>query len=121
MEERRKSMRMGLESTIIVKRIDDGRSENVTIEIQDISKTGVGFLCREELEMGAIYESHITIWTKEVIHTLLKIVREGKHGDGYQYGAQFMGLSEIDAFRISVYEALIQAQQKEDTVEQEKK
>lgn len=111
MEERRKSRRMGLESTIMVNRIDNGNAEEITIEIQDLSKTGIGFLCKKELEMGAIYESHITIWTKEVIHTLLKIVRKVSHENEFLYGAEFMGLSDIDAFRISVYEALEQAQE----------
>lgn len=113
MEERRKSRRMGLESTIIVERIDSGKSDEITIEIQDLSKTGIGFLCTEVLEMGAIYKSCITIWTREVIFVLLKIVREVKQEGEYLYGAEFMGLSDIDAFRISVYEALEQEQTKQ--------
>ena len=100
MEERRRARRMRLESTITVRRIDSGIDEEVTIEIKDISKSGIGFFCTEILEVGSIYQSSIIIWTKEIIPVLLKIVRE------VDYGAEFMGLSEIDMFRIAVYEEL---------------
>lgn len=81
MEERRKARRMKLESTITVRRIDSGIDEEVTIEIKDISKSGVGFFCTEMLEVGSIYQSSIIIWTKEIIPVLLKIVREVDHGE----------------------------------------
>ena len=76
MEERRRARRMRLESTITVRRIDSGIDEEVTIEIKDISKSGIGFFCTEILEVGSIYQSSIIIWTKEIIPVLLKIVRE---------------------------------------------
>ncbi len=50
MEERRRARRMRLESTITVRRIDSGIDEEVTIEIKDISKSGIGFFCTEILE-----------------------------------------------------------------------
>jgi len=95
MEERRKARRMKLESTITVRRIDSGIDEEVTI-----------VFCTEMLEVGSIYQSSIIIWTKEIIPVLLKIVREVDHGEKKFYGAEFMGLSEIDMFRIEVYEEL---------------
>lgn len=106
MEERRKARRMKLESTITVKRIDSGMDEEITIEIKDLSKSGIGFFCTETLEVGSIYQSSIIIWTKEVIPVLLKIVRELDQEEKKFYGAEFMGLSEIDMFRIEVYEEL---------------
>lgn len=106
MEERRKSRRIGLKGVLTAKRIDFGNSGEITIDIQDISKSGIGFFCKERLEMNAVYEAHIVIWTKETIHTLLQIVRIAQRGEEHLYGAVFMGLSEIDAFRISVYEAV---------------
>ena len=106
MEERRRARRMRLESTITVRRIDSGIDEEVTIEIKDISKSGIGFFFFVILEVGSIYQSSIIIWTKEIIPVLLKIVREVDHGEKKFYGAEFMGLSEIDMFRIAVYEEL---------------
>lgn len=106
MEERRKSRRIDLECTLTAKRIDSGNTGEVTIDIQDVSKSGIGFLCKEKLEMDAVYEAHLVIWTKETIHTLLKIVRIAERGEAYLYGAVFMGLSDIDIYRISVYDAV---------------
>lgn len=112
MRDRRRDRRIDLKSSLMVKRIDDGNTGEVTIEIHDVSKTGIGFVCNEKLEMDAVYESHLTIWTKEVIHTLLKIVRIEEYDDAYLYGASFIGISEQDAFRIAVYDAVEQEKAK---------
>lgn len=106
MEERRRARRMKLESTLTVKRIDSGMDTDVTIDIKDISQSGIGFYCKAALEVGSIYQSSIRIWTKEVIPVLLKIVRKAEQENENFYGAEFMGLSEIDMFRIAVYEEM---------------
>lgn len=106
MEERRRSKRTELQSTILIKRLDDGRSEEVDIEVVDVSKSGVGFTCNEVLTIGAIYESYLTIWTKEVIHAVLEIVRIEKKENTIAYGATFVGLPEMDAFRIETYQTV---------------
>lgn len=46
MEERRRARRMKMESTLIVKRIDSGMDAEVTIDIKDLSKSGIGFYCK---------------------------------------------------------------------------
>ena len=88
MEERRKNKRIELESRLIIKRLDAGAeaAEEVAIEIVDVSKTGVGFNCTIPLEIGAVYEAYLTIWTKEVSHAFLEIVRIMKES-GIGYGA----------------------------------
>lgn len=105
MNERRKSQRTELNSKLIIKRLDDSTSQEVEIEIVDVSKSGVGFLCKTPLKIGAVYESFLTIWTKEVIHAFLQIVRiELKDKEQYSYGASFVGMPETDAQRIEVYQ-----------------
>ena len=104
MEERRKNKRTKLTSNIILKRLDDGRDAEVDIEILDVSKSGVGFTCKEVLTVGAIYESYLTIWTGEVLHAFLEIVRIKKTGDVMSYGATFVGMPEVDACRIQTYQ-----------------
>ncbi len=105
MEERRKSRRMDLEARLIVKRLDSDEKREVVINISDVSRTGVGFSCSDKLELKAVYECRLTIWTKEVIHAFLQIVRANeKEEDICHYGAVFIGMSEQDASRISVYE-----------------
>lgn len=109
MEERRRSKRMELSAKLLVKRMDksvygEEINDEVNIEITDVSKTGVGFLCDAGLEVGAVYESFLTIWTKEVLHCFLEVVRVDPGEDGmYIYGAIFIGMTEIDASRIETY------------------
>lgn len=111
MEERRKNRRMELESRIEIKRLDqNGENEEAAIEINDVSKTGVGFNCKKPLEIGAVYEAYMTIWTKEVIHAFIEIVRIEKKGDTYEYGGIFVGMPEMDAQRIEVYDTVSKMQ-----------
>lgn len=106
MEERRKSKRSQLTSTLLMKRLDSGKTEEVDIDVVDVSKSGVGFTCKEPLMIGAIYEAYLTIWTKEVLHAVLEIVRIEKKEDTISYGAVFVGLPEMDAFRIETYQTV---------------
>lgn len=108
MDERRKSKRIELSSKLLIKRLDaEGDTKEVDIEVVDVSKTGVGFLCNEALEIGAVYEAFLTIWTKEVLHSFLEIVRIEKTEDSqFTYGSIFIGMSEIEASRIETYSTI---------------
>lgn len=111
MQERRKNKRMDLEAKIMVKRLDSDEKHAVVIDVCDVSRTGVGFTSLEKLDIGAVYETHLTIWTKDVIHSFLQIVRiELIDTKEYRYGAVFVGMSELDASRISVYESFNEAE-----------
>ena len=111
MEERRKNRRMELESRIEIKRLDTNENEEAAISINDVSKTGVGFDCKEALTIGAVYEAYMTIWTKEVIHAFIEIVRIEKKEDTFEYGGIFVGMPEMDAQRIEVYDTVSKMQQ----------
>lgn len=107
MEERRRNQRMELKSKLVAKRLDSDEAKELEIDITDVSKTGVGFNCSEALTIGAVYEAFLTIWTKEIIHAFIEIVRIVKLDEGgYQYGGIFVGMPEIDAKRIEVYETV---------------
>lgn len=108
MEERRKNRRLGLTSRLLIRRLDQENEEGeVNIEVTDVSKTGVGFRCEETLEIGSVYESFLTIWTKEVLHSFIEIVRmEKKEGGVFLYGAIFIGMTEIEASRIETYSTI---------------
>ena len=101
--ERRKSKRTELKSRIIVKRLDSGKTEEVGVDVLNVSKTGIGFTCDELLEIGAVYEAYLTIWTKEVLHAFIEVVRIEKEPETFQYGGTFIGMPEIDLQRIDVY------------------
>lgn len=103
MEERRRSKRTELRSKLLVKRLDSAGQEEVGVEVRNVSRTGIGFYCDEILDIGAVYEAYLTIWTKEVIHAFIEIVRIEKAVDMYEYGGLFIGMPEIDLQRIDVY------------------
>lgn len=105
MEERRKSKRTELESKLIIKRLDGETNQEVVIDIIDVSKAGIGFECGEVLNIGEVYEAFLTIWTREVIHVFLQIVRIELSSGGYSYGATFVGIPEMDSARIEVYQS----------------
>lgn len=104
MEERRKSVRTELKAELLLERIDEKRGEKININISDLSKTGIGFSCEKALKIGAVYECYLTIWTKEVLHVVIEIVRERREPDGFHYGGEFIALSDADAARISIYQ-----------------
>lgn len=94
-------------SSLVIKKLDEnGSNKEVSVEITDVSKTGVGFTCNEPLQIGEVYESFLTIWTKEVLHAFLQVVRIEIKGDSFSYGALFIGMTEIEAARIEVYQTV---------------
>lgn len=107
MEERRKNRRMELSSRLLIKNLTGNTQEDVSIEITDLSKTGVGFICNSMLQIGTVYEAFLTIWMKESIHAFLEIVRVEKIADNqYCYGSVFIGMSEMDSKRIEVFDTM---------------
>ena len=106
MEERRRTNRRTLESKLLIKRLDGWGQEDAQIEITDVSKTGIGFSCNKLLDIGAVYESFLRIWTQEVIHAFVEIVRIEKTGQNYSYGAIFIGMPESEAARIEAYDTI---------------
>lgn len=116
MEEKRKSRRMSLSARLLIKNMNDesAKAEEVEIDVLDVSKTGVGFTCDMPLTIGAVYEAFLKIWTEEVIHVFLKVVRIEQMQDGrYTCGTIFIGLPELDAGRIEVYDLMTRMQEEE--------
>ena len=106
MEEKRKSLRTELISKLLLKRLDGSSVEEVGIEVTDVSKSGVGFVSNKALTIGAVYETYLTILTKEVIHAFVEIVRIEKKDNTFSYGAIFIGMPEMDAARIETYQTV---------------
>ncbi len=113
--ERRKTKRLGLESKLIIKSLNNpGEQHEATINIVDASKTGIGFECDMPLTLGTIYEAHLTIWTKEVLQTFIEIVRIEKKDDTFNYGASFIGMPGMDVSRINIYDVVNTELEKQD-------
>lgn len=107
MEERRKSKRLDLDVSVQLERLDfEGVTtlKYVRVDVTDISKTGIGFKCGQVLETGTYYDAKLQIWTKEIINTVIEIVRVAEEDDSYHYGATFIGMTETDALKIEIYQ-----------------
>ena len=106
MQERRKDKRMELEANLMIQSMEGELPRSVVIHITDVSKHGVGFQCVERLQINDVYECHLTLWTKEVLHAFLRVVRAEDTAEPCEYGAVFVGMSETDASRIAVYQTV---------------
>ena len=113
MVERRSSKRTELRSKLLVKRVASGEQQEIDVEVMNVSRMGIGFYCDELLDMGTVYEAYLTIWTKEIIHAFIEIVRIEKKPDTFEYGGLFIGMPEIDLQRIDVYNVVADATKQE--------
>lgn len=104
MQEKRRGKRLDLQANIVMNRLDSGKPETAAIEVLDLSKFGIGFICVEHLEMNSVYETDIKIWTGDSIHAFIEIVRISEQEGGNIYGGTFVGMPESDWCRIRVYE-----------------
>ncbi|MCR5733443.1 MAG: PilZ domain-containing protein [Lachnospiraceae bacterium] len=109
MQEKRRNKRIVLDAHLIMKRLDPGKNERIPVDVLDLSKSGIGFSCNQLLEMGAIYEAELQIWTKEVIQCFVNITRMDQREDSIVYGATFVGLTDNDACKISIYDMFEEA------------
>ena len=110
MDEKRNSRRLDLDVSVELERIDDHTGVTtlklIHVDITDLSKSGIGFSSKVELEIGSYYNTKLQIWTKETIEAVIEIVR-GQELDGvYHYGAKFIGMIESDALKIDIYQIL---------------
>jgi hypothetical protein len=106
MQERRRHTRIELKVTLSIKRLDDDETPEPIIEVEDVSRTGIGFYSDKPLRIGSVYEAILTLWTEEKLHCFLRITRMGVQEDSFFYGALFIGMTEVDAARIDVYQAV---------------
>ena len=110
MEEKRKDRRLELDVSIELERLDQGEMTTlklIHVDVTDLSSSGMGFRTSQPMDNGALYDTRIKIWTKEVIPAVIRIVRCEKVSENeYQCGATFVGLMSSDALKINIYSML---------------
>lgn len=126
MEERRRSKRLELDVSLELERLDrDGITtlKYVHVDINDLSRSGIGFNAEQELEIGSFYNTKLEIWTKEIIDTIVKVVRKNKTEKGFNYGGTFVGMTDTDALKIEIYQMFdeVRKREKEEAKAQEVK
>lgn len=115
MEEKRRDRRLDLDVTLELSRIDDADGittiKLVHVDVVDLSRGGIGFKTKQELNVGSFYNTKLQIWTKDIIEAIVKIVRCNKVGDEYHYGATFVGMIDKDALKIDVYRMFYESEE----------
>lgn len=109
MDEKRKFERLSLDVNVEIERIDSGDTTTIkylTVNVTDISRNGIGFTTKNELQNGTVMQANITIWTKEVLHTIFKVVRAECIDGLWHYGCIFVGMREEDALKIQIYQMI---------------
>ena len=110
MDERRLNKRLELAVTLKLEYIykqAEKSTKDITIEVIDLSSSGIGFRTKEKLDVEGFYDTQMKIWTKEVIPCVMQIVWEAAETDSmYRYGAVFVGMSEIDQQKINTYQMI---------------
>ena len=112
MDERRRRKRTDLDAHLTIKGLDGSNIGAHEIDVTDVSLTGIGFMCADELELGTIYEGTLTIWTKEKIKVFLDIVRRQEKENGINYGAHFVGMPDLYKRKIGIYQVVEEENQK---------
>lgn len=102
--EKRKAKRIPLEANLAMNRIGGGQTEIVPVQIIDVSKSGMGFECARDLEIGSVYEVELVLWTKEKINSFVNIIRCDESDTKKIYGATFVGMTETDSCKIDIYD-----------------
>ena len=106
MDERRRRQRTDLDAQLKIKKTDGSKIGEFDIDVTDVSITGIGFRCADELEIGSVYEGTLTIWTKEKIKVFLDIVRRDEKEGIIYYGAHFVGMPDLYKRKIGVYQTV---------------
>ncbi len=106
--EKRKYKRSVLNATIQLRQCNGVEHKKISVDVNNLSREGLGFFSSKELTIGDYYDTEIVIWTKEVIQVVIKIVRKTEIPDKNEmfYGGEFIGLSENEKFRIDVYQCV---------------
>lgn len=104
MSEKRKCRRSDFRVSMRVHCVVGEANEIFDIELQNISREGIGFFSNSFIEVQEFYDTDLYV-DQEVIKTVIKIVHCHRlPTGGFIYGAEFVGMPEQDRFRIDVYQ-----------------
>lgn len=77
---------------------------NETIEVTNISKTGIGFRSTTELPIDFYFNAKITIDEEKFFFSVVKIIRKELTDGQWHFGCEFVGLADVLSGCIDDYE-----------------
>ncbi len=78
-------------------------SINESIEITNISRSGVGFVCEDDLPLDYYFNAKIEIGSERHFYTVVKIIRKEETDGVYHYGSEFVGLADVLSVFVEEY------------------
>lgn len=108
MEEKRHYKRTDLNTKVSLQILGENGQDphHIEAELTDISTDGIGFKSNHALMIGVILKGRISLWTKETVDVILKVVRASQNETdmSFTYGCIFVGLQENESLRIKIYQ-----------------
>jgi hypothetical protein len=109
MEDKRRAKRLPLKLELTISSLFKQDYElisniNENIEVKNISKTGIGFVCNHDLPVSYYFDAKVQLADDKFFHTVIKILRFEKTGEGYSIGCEFVGLADILSMKVDQYE-----------------
>ncbi len=77
---------------------------NETIEVTNISKTGIGFSSKTDMPLDFYFNCKITIDDEKFFYSVVKIIRKEMKDNHWYFGCEFVGLADVLSSCIDDYE-----------------
>lgn len=115
MEERRRHKRLPIKLVIDIDKLFKQDNEvisdiNEAIEVINISKTGIGFICGDDLPLDYYFNAKIEFNENRFFYCVIKIIRKEEAEGSNLYGCEFVGLAEFLSNKVDEYEAYLEEQ-----------
>lgn len=81
---------------------------NESIDVKNISKSGIGFTCNHELPLGYYFDAKVQLTEDKFFYAVLKIIRIDKAEKGFFVGCEFVGLADILSRAVDEYDEELQ-------------
>lgn len=109
MKEKRRAQRVPYDAILTIDEVYNQsdvikEKREISIEVVDISKGGIGFNAKEELPLNYYFNAKIDLGNQRQFYSVLRIIRKDKLPQGFVYGCEFTGLADILSLYIDEFE-----------------
>lgn len=109
MKERRRCKRLPIDLKLNIKDLFKQGYEHIDgvngdIEVINVSKTGIGFLTEDKLPLNYYFDAKIRFDSENYFGCVIKLVRQSREGEYFEYGGEFVGLAPFLADMVDEYE-----------------
>ncbi|MDO4773092.1 MAG: PilZ domain-containing protein [Bacillota bacterium] len=108
MQEKRRQIRYPANIRLTIESLykqDNQRIDSINedIEIVNISRSGIGFTCAEDMPLDYYFNAKIEIIGDKHFYTVVKLIRKDERENGFYYGSEFVGLADVLSIFVEEY------------------